>query len=101
MVAHDGVDDAATPRIARWLREFATAELPDGDRWWRPWIGVLERSTSLESVDDRALIRDNRPHGYPTQSLLVCVASISPHAVDVHYKALREPGHWDESDFPA
>ena len=60
-----------------------------------PWIDVLERSTALESVDDRALIRDNRPHGYPTQSLLVCVASVSANAVDVHYRALREPGQWD------
>ena len=99
MVAHDEVDDATTPRIARWLGEFAAAELPDADHWWTPWIDVLERSTALESVDDRALIRDNRPHGYPTQSLLVCVASVSENAVDVHYRALREPGRWDESGF--
>lgn len=101
MVAHDGVDDPSTPRIARWLDDFAAAELPDGDRWWAPWIGVLARSTALESVDDRALIRDNRPHGYPTQSLLMCVASVSEGAVDVHYRALSEPGHWDDAEFPA
>lgn len=95
MVAHDDVDDESTPRIARWLEDFSTAVLSDGGRWWGPWIDVLERSAALESVDDRALIRDNRPHGYPTQSLLVCVASVSAHAVEVHYRALREPGHWD------
>jgi hypothetical protein len=95
MVAHDDVDDESTPRIARWLPDFAATELPDADRWWMPWIDVLERSSGLESTDDRALIRDNRPHGYPTQSLLVCVASVTEDAVDVHYRALSEAGHWD------
>jgi uncharacterized protein with NRDE domain len=95
MVAHDDVDDSSTPRIARWLEEFAAADLTAVERWWAPWIDVLERSAALENVDDRALIRDNRPHGYPTQSLLVCVASVSVDSIDVHYRALREPGHWD------
>ena len=95
MVAHDDVDDESTPRIGRWLEDFSAAVLPDEGRWWAPWVDVLERSAALESVDDRALIRDNRPHGYPTQSLLVCVASVSAHAVEVHYRALSEPGHWD------
>jgi hypothetical protein len=95
MIAHEDVDDLSTPRIARWLGEFSTADLTGSDRWWAAWIDVLERSSALESIDDRALIRDNRPHGYPTQSLLVCVASVSAHAIDVHYRALREPGHWD------
>jgi len=95
MVAHDDVDDESTPRIARWLGEFSDADLTDPDRWWAPWIDVLASSASLESTDDRALIRDNRPHGYPTQSLLVCVASVTETAVDVQYRALREPGHWD------
>jgi len=95
MMAHDDVDDQSTPRIARWLDDFATAELSSADGWWSSWIDILERSAALESTDDRALIRDNRPHGYPTQSLLVCVASVSADAVDVHYRALGEPGHWD------
>ena len=41
MVAHDDVDDEATPRIARWLEEFSDARLTDPDRWWAPWIDVL------------------------------------------------------------
>lgn len=95
MVAHNDVDDEATPRIARWLQDFSHAPLKGAGRWWAPWIDILQTSTSLESTDDRALIRDNRPHGYPTQSLLVCVASVTENAVDVEYRALREPGHWD------
>jgi len=95
MVAHDDVDDPSTPRIERWLEEFAAAELPDTGSWWTPWIDLLERSAALASTDDEAIIRDNRPHGYPTQSLLVCVASVTTDAVEVHYRALREPGHWD------
>ncbi|MET0296101.1 MAG: NRDE family protein [Microbacterium sp.] len=98
MVAHDDVDDAATPRIARWLGEFRDVEPADGTRWWDPWIAVLERSTTLESTDDEAIIRDNRPYGYPTLSLLACVASVSPSGVDVHYGELREPGHWGGLD---
>lgn len=98
MIAHDEVDDASTPRIARWLGDFRAAEPSDGTRWWDPWIGVLERSTSLASTDDEAIIRDNRPYGYPTLSLLACVASVSPSGVDVHYGELRDPGHWGGLD---
>jgi hypothetical protein len=94
MVAHDGVDDASTPRIARWLADFSAAELPASGEWWMPWIDVLARSTDLESTDDRALIRDNRPHGYPTQSLLVCVAAVTADAVDIRHRTLDRPGHW-------
>ncbi|MGX5770949.1 NRDE family protein [Microbacterium trichothecenolyticum] len=94
MIAHDDVDDSATPRIVRWLGEFqATAPATDG-RWWMPWVEVLERSAELPPTDDGAIIRDNRPHGYPTLSLLACVASVSAHDVDVHYGELREPGQW-------
>lgn len=94
MIAHDDVDDVATPRIAEWLSAFRDAPLGDGERWWLPWVGVLDRSASLESTDDRAIIRDNRPYGYPTLSLLACVASVGPDGVDVRYGELREPGHW-------
>ncbi|MCR2810912.1 NRDE family protein [Microbacterium sp. zg-B185] len=95
MVAHDDVDDPSTPRIARWLAEFAAVELPETDTWWTPWIELLERSSALESTDDEAIIRDNRPHGYPTQSLLVCVASVTADDIQVRYRALREPGRWN------
>ncbi len=98
MIAHDDVDDAGTPRIARWLEEFRQTPPGDGARWWLPWLDVLERSTTLESTDDRAIIRDNRPLGYPTLSLLACVASVSADDVEVHYGELREPGRWGGLD---
>jgi len=98
MIAHDEVDDASTPRIARWLGAFRDAELGDGARWWDPWIEVLEASTELESTDDQAIIRDNRPYGYPTLSLLACVASVSADGLDIHYGELREPGRWGGLD---
>ena len=94
MIAHDDVDDPATPRIAEWLDDFRAAEPADGERWWMPWVDVLERSAALSSTDDRAIIRDNRPYGYPTLSLLACVASVSPQDIDVHYGELADPGHW-------
>jgi hypothetical protein len=94
MIAHDDVDDPATPRIARWLEEFRAAPLAEGQRWWMPWVEVLERSAELGSTDARAIIRDNRPYGYPTLSLLACVASVSRDDIDVHYGELREPGRW-------
>ncbi|WP_439594007.1 NRDE family protein [Microbacterium sp.] len=94
MIAHDDVDDPSTPRIAAWLDAFRDAPVSDQDRWWMPWVDVLERSSALESTDDRAIIRDNRPYGYPTLSLLACVASVGRDEVDVRYGELREPGHW-------
>jgi hypothetical protein len=94
MIAHDDVDDTGTPRIARWLGEFQSAAPASEGRWWMPWVEVLERSAELEPTDDSAIIRDNRPYGYPTLSLLACAASVSVHDVDVHYGELREPGHW-------
>ena len=93
-IAHDDVDDATTPRIERWLGEFRAATPTDGEEWWMPWAEVLERSAALPPTDDRAIVRDNRPHGYPTLSLLACVASVSAHDVDVHYGELAEPGQW-------
>lgn len=94
MVAHDDVDDAGTPRIAAWLDDFRAASPAADGRWWMPWVEVLRRSAELEPTDDRAIIRDNRPHGYPTLSLLACVACVSPDGVDVHYGELDRPGHW-------
>lgn len=94
MVAHDDVDDPATPRIAHWLPAFRETPPADGAHWWTPWIDVLAASAALDSTDDAAIIRDNRPHGYPTLSLLACVASVTAHDVDVHYGELAEPGQW-------
>ncbi|WP_426187352.1 NRDE family protein [Microbacterium sp. TWP3-1-2b2] len=93
MIAHDGLDDPATARIARWLPEFR-AHAATRDDWDREWIELLEASTVLDPTDDAAIIRDNRPHGYPTQSLLYCVASVGHEGLDVRGTALSSPGHW-------
>ncbi|GAA3622023.1 hypothetical protein GCM10022200_00120 [Microbacterium awajiense] len=94
MIAHDDVDDPATPRIARWLEDFRAAHPEGGERWFAPWTRVLALSADLPPTDDRAIVRDNRPHGYPTLSLLACVASVSSDAVDVRYGELAGPGQW-------
>jgi hypothetical protein len=98
MIAHDDVDDPATPRIARWLGEFRAASIAEGERSTMPWVEILERSSALESTDDQAIIRDNRPHGYPTLSLLACVASVSDDGIELSYGELTEPGHWGGLD---
>ncbi len=98
MIAHDDVDDPRTARIAAWRDAFTTAPTsadPD-DHWWDDWLAVLTRSSQLDPTDDRAIIRDNRPHGYPTLSLLVSVASLTNAGVEVKMAALDEPGRWND-----
>ena len=92
MIAHGDVDDPETARIAAWRGAFGVPG--DGDDWWRPWLDALEDTTRMPPTDDRAIIRDNRPHGYPTLSLLVCAASVSRSGADVRYGELAEPGAW-------
>ena len=94
MIAHDDLDDPATARIARWLPVFRD-RVSEGLAWPEGWIDVLAETTILDSEDDRAIIRDNRPHGYPTQSLLYCVARVSPGDVVLRDERLPRPGHWD------
>ena len=95
MIAHSDVNDYDTARIAHWLHRFADAPT-EGVRWWREWAHVLdEGSRELEPTDDRALIRDNRPHGYPTLSLLTVVASIGPSGVTAEMAELTQPGVWE------
>lgn len=111
MIAHHEVNDADnTPRIARWLPKFeALAGLP-GDTWRGEWIALLEESTSLSADDDRAIIRDNRAHGYPTLSLLYCMTESIAHEgsasqlevshtpdsrrIQIDAAVFSEPGHW-------
>lgn len=95
MIAHDDVDDPGTARIARWLPEFRAAEADTGTDWWTPWLEVLGRTGALGPDDDRSIIRDNRPFGYPTLSTLLCVAAVSPGHADVRYAELTEPGTWN------
>lgn len=111
MIAHDDLDDLGTPRIAAWLPEFralgATEGAADGSAdgradhsaddsadWSVAWTSLLASSAGLDPEDDRAIIRDNRPHGYPTQSLLYCLATVTPGHVELDYRALPRPGHW-------
>lgn len=98
MIAHGDPDDPSTPRIARWLPAFRDTPPAPGSHWYGPWIDLLAASAALESTDDAAIIRDNRPYGYPTLSLLACVAAVTADDVDVHYGELSEPGHWGGLD---
>ncbi|WOF23540.1 NRDE family protein [Microbacterium betulae] len=100
MIAHDDADDDGTPRIAAWRDAFAQAPTTgDDDVWWHPWLRVLEETSALPPTDDRAIVRDNRPHGVGTLSLLACVASVGPTAADVRYAELRQAGVWNPLTF--
>ena len=94
MIAHDDVDDPATARISAWHDAFGDTD-PHDAHWWEGWLDVLERTSAVGSVDDRAIVRDNRPFGYPTLSLLVCAASVGPDGADVRYGEFDEPGRWN------
>lgn len=106
MLAHHDVDDTVnTARIARWLPEYrALAGLPD-DAWRAAWVALLSESAGLGAADDRAIIRDNRAHGYPTQSLLVCLAEVAnPDAAGrggmrIDSAVLAEPAQWRDPRF--
>lgn len=101
MIAHDDVDDPRTARVVSWLDAFAEADTDGAGEgpWWAGWLEVLARSAGMPPTDDRAIIRDNRPHGVPTLSLLVAVASVSRTGVDVRTAALDEPGRWKPLSF--
>lgn len=106
MIAHHEVDDVAqTTRIERWLPRFRSlAGLPE-EVWRDRWISLLEESTLLGADDDRAIIRDNRGHGYPTLSLLVVLAELPParggaeDRVQIDSAVLSEPAHWGAPSF--
>jgi hypothetical protein len=97
MIAHEDVDDAATPRIAHWLDEFRRTPLGEvgSAMWWQPWMSILARSGDLAPTDDRAIVRDNRPLGYPTLSTLICIAALSEDSLDLHYGEFEHPGRWN------
>ncbi|QIM18729.1 NRDE family protein [Leucobacter coleopterorum] len=100
MIAHHLVDDTHTARIERWLPEFtAAAELSSDGDWQSRWLAVLERSAQLGPEDDRAIIRDNTVHGYPTLSLLVCLAEVRENGVGLTSANLTEPGRWNTPVF--
>lgn len=99
MLAHLDVDDEdRTPRIAAWLPEFrALAGLGEG--WREAWIALLSRTAELPADDDRAIIRDNRTHGYPTLSLLACLAEVGPGSVRLDTAVLSAPAQWGRPGF--
>lgn len=97
MIAHEDVDDPATARIAAWLDAFAAAPT-EGNHWWEAWVRLLKETAELPSDDDRAIVRDNRAHGYPTLTLLVCVATIGPEGVTAEMATFDEPGRWNDLD---
>lgn len=95
MIAHDDLDDEVTPRIAAWLPEFrALGPTALSADWVGEWVALLATSAQLDPEDDRAIIRDNRPHGYPTQSLLYATASVTPDGVVIADHSLPRPAHW-------
>ncbi|MDQ0614855.1 hypothetical protein QF046_002496 [Microbacterium sp. W4I4] len=93
MIAHADLDDPSTARIDAWLPLFAGSR-PDDEGWAERWIGLLAESATLSPDDDRAIIRDNNPHGYPTMSLLFCTAEVSADTVEARSHVLDRPGHW-------
>lgn len=110
MIAHDDLDDPRTARIVAWHGAFAAASTddaqphggtrtvggPDAPAWAGEWLEILARSGELEPTDERAIVRDNRPLGYPTQSTLLCVASAGPGGVEVEYGEFAHPGLWND-----
>lgn len=99
MLAHHDVNDSRSERIARWLPEFrALGGLPDSE-WRGQWLELLGRTSELGPTDDRAIVRDNRPLGYPTLSLLTCVADVSSDAVDLEWAPFETPGSWGTPKF--
>lgn len=97
MLAHDDLDDPATARITRWLDAFRSAR-PTGADPFAGWLEVLARSAALAPTDDAAIIRDNRPLGFPTLSLVVCTAEIDAAGVRVRSAPLPAPGEWGAID---
>lgn len=109
MIAHHDVNDPRSARIDAWLPEFQSLAGRD-EHWRESWLALLERSAELPSDDDRAIIRDNRSHGYETLSLLVCTAEVrgsSEHgaslpgsgSVGLESATLAQPAVWDAPEF--
>lgn len=98
MIAHDDLDDPGTARIEAWLPRFAAsagdAPADHASAWDERWVAVLAESASLSPDDDRAIVRDNRVHGYPTMSLLFCTAEVASGSLQVSSRVLTDPGHW-------
>lgn len=99
MIAHHEVDDPSSARIARWLPEFQALGGSPAATWRTAWLELLAASTELGREDDRAIVRDNTVHGYPTLSLLACIAEIGEDGVALDWAAFDQPGHWSDPEF--
>lgn len=99
MIAHGAVDDLNFARVEAWLPKFQRlAGLPN-ESWRHAWIEELVSSAELGPDDDRAIIRDNTSHGYPTKSLLVCLAEIGESRVALSSATLSEAARWSGEQF--
>ncbi len=99
MVAHHDLDDPRTERIETWLPRFRELAGAPAAAWRHEWIALLDRSAALDPADERAIIRDNRSHGYPTLSLLACVAEVSAGGVALSTATLATPSLWNHPEF--
>lgn len=108
MIAHHDANDPSSARVAAWLPEFRKLT-GLGDDWRDHWVALLARTAQLSSSDDRAIIRDNRTHGYPTLSLLACIAEVQggdaanaagrPPQVHLETAIFAEPAVWADPSF--
>lgn len=109
MIAHGAINDVSSARIGQWLPEYRSlAGLPTS-QWRAEWIKTLELSAELGPDDDRAIIRDNTSHGYPTKSLLVClveseisgasITAASKGGVTLDSAVLTEAARWSGEKF--
>lgn len=97
MIAHGDLDDPTTPRIAAWLPLFRDkGDKTDAADWASTWKALLAQTAELDPEDDRAIIRDNRVHGYPTLSLLLCTAELSADDATLDSHTFARPGHWND-----
>jgi hypothetical protein len=92
MLAHHDVDDPRTSRITQWREAFADAPFD-------AWPELLIRTEEFGPDDDRAIVRDNRAHGWPTLTTLACLAEIGRGRATVRYAELAEPGVPSPLDF--
>ncbi|MGI5952442.1 MAG: NRDE family protein [Brooklawnia sp.] len=84
------VDDPGFARVPRWLPRFRDSV----DGFPESWQQVLAESARLPAVDDAAIIRDNRPYGYPTLSLLAVFAEVTDGRVDTQSLEFPAPGQF-------
>lgn len=97
LVNSEHPDDESFTRVRRWLPQFRQATThARGDRraFFDGWLEVIARSADLAPGQDAAIIRDNRPWGVPTQSLMMCLATVGTDTVSLDEVEFTTPGDW-------